>query len=343
MSSTSSIAQVPMLNGANYASWEISMKAYLRLQGIWRVVSGDIKRPSNMFNVTKTEVPTGRTIGRGDNVQQEMRIEEHVEGVTTPERKKEQAEWDRWDDMAQGAIQMRIPTDVARNVMKDTAEETWDEIYATYGSPGAAGKFALFREAITFTISDNSDPSTPISSLMSLFSRLAEVEIEFTDPIKAMIILAALPASWDSFCATILAQHDILKPSSIIPSIADEYRRRKSGNSTALTARLSGVRRPNDNTSNWNSQKKKKGKTASSGRQPSQSSQDNSSTSGNTSGNNKKKTRCGSKGGKNRQNAHESTADTSSIPVANFATAHVAHFSPNSPLIQPPAGKRKPL
>ncbi|KIK51912.1 hypothetical protein GYMLUDRAFT_180859 [Collybiopsis luxurians FD-317 M1] len=120
--------------------------------------------------------------------------------------------------------------------MKDTSEKTWDCIAKTYGRPGAAGKFTIFCKAITFTISNNVDPTGPISSLMSLFSCLAEVEVMFSDPIKAMIILAALPISWDSFCATMLAQSNDISPTDIIPSIADEYCQQKSRNASALAA-----------------------------------------------------------------------------------------------------------
>ncbi|KIK56082.1 hypothetical protein GYMLUDRAFT_248079 [Collybiopsis luxurians FD-317 M1] len=219
MSSTSAITQVPMLNNANYPTWEISMKAFLCLQG-----------PNGEGSVEQTE------------------------NITTAEQCKEQAEWDCFDD-----------------ITLDTSEETWDEIYETYGKPGAAGKFTIFCKAITFTISNNSDPISPISSLMGLFSCLADEDIQFTDPIKAMIILAALPSIWDSFCATILAQSTVLIPAKIIPSIADEHCQQKSSNSLALATQITWVQQPNDNTSNWHTQKKPKGpKNAPNGQQPSQ-------------------------------------------------------------------------
>ncbi|KIK54584.1 hypothetical protein GYMLUDRAFT_249310 [Collybiopsis luxurians FD-317 M1] len=211
--STSTITQVPMFNGSNYPTWEVSMKAYLCLQGVWQIVSGENKQLADTYTETTC------TVGTGENAQSQT----FTTNTTSDEQHKEQTEWDQYDDMAQGAIQMHLPTDISLTVMKETSEKTWDCIAKTYGRPGAAGKFAIFCEAITFTISDNVDLTGPIFSLMSLFSCLAGVEVTFSDPIKAMIILAALLISWDLFCATMLVQSNDISPTDIIPSIADEY------------------------------------------------------------------------------------------------------------------------
>ncbi|KAF5379262.1 hypothetical protein D9757_010704 [Collybiopsis confluens] len=263
----------------------VLMKAYLRLQGVWRITSGDYTIPAR----TTSTNAAGVTVDS-----------------TSEEVKKEIRDWQRYDDMAQGAIQMRLPNNIARVIMDDTSKETWDTIKAQYGTTGSAGKFAIFRQAISFTIFDNTNPTTPIANLMGLFSRLDELQVDFSDAIQAMIILAALPPSWDSFCATMLAGTAGLSPALLIPSISDEYRHRQSGSN--------GKKQRNEGASN--------------------NGQQTSNDASGSGQSNKHKTRRGKgKGGKGKGkpgvHAHASEVDAinsasanNAIPVASFATAH---------------------
>ena len=62
---------IPILNGTNYQEWESQMKEYLQSQGLWRVANGMVTCP-------------------------------------TDDQPVEQAKWDISDNMAQGALTLRI-------------------------------------------------------------------------------------------------------------------------------------------------------------------------------------------------------------------------------------------
>ncbi|KAF5392084.1 hypothetical protein D9757_003375 [Collybiopsis confluens] len=265
MSSTSAITQIPMFNGANWASWEVSMKTYLRLQGVWRITSGDYPISARTTSTNAAGVSVDST---SEKVKKEIRS---------------------------------------------------DAIKAQYGTTGSAGKFAIFREAILFTISDNTDP----------FSCLDEFQVDFSDAIQAMIILAALPPSWDSFCATMLAGTASLFLALLISSISDEYCRCQSGSASTLVARITGIKRPGNN--NWNNQCQGNGKKQKNER-ASNNGQQTSNGASDSGQSNKHKTRRGKgKGGKGKPGIHahalevnaiNSASANNAILVAPFATAH---------------------
>ncbi|KIK61077.1 hypothetical protein GYMLUDRAFT_243757 [Collybiopsis luxurians FD-317 M1] len=113
----------------------------------------------------------------------------------------------------------------------------------------------------------------------------------------------------------------------------------ESRNASALAAQISGIQCPNDNTSNWNSQKRPRGTKGSQG---APSGQQTSPENPSSNGKNPKRTCRGGKGGKrnknNQQNVHESTTNNTPTPITNFATAHISTIPSTSPLINPPVG-----
>ncbi len=238
----------------------------------------------------------------------------------TEARKKDIEEWENSNDAANGAIALRLPEQIRSNIMRPTAKETWEAIEAQYGTSGAAGLYGIFRDAITFEISGESDTAMPIASLASLFNRLAASGLVISESVKAMILLAALPRSWDGLAMTILAQYDAknINFNDIVPVIQDEYRRRHPSPSTSLASRMSGFKRPNNQGGNyWNNQKKRKGDSSQQGQNLNNSSGHNGNNS------EKKKTRRGKGKGKGKPHAHESAPQPPSS-VASFATAHIA-------------------
>ena len=53
----SSIATyVPVLNGNNYCEWESQMTAFLRSQGLWRIVNGTFTQPEDMDTRNKWDM-----------------------------------------------------------------------------------------------------------------------------------------------------------------------------------------------------------------------------------------------------------------------------------------------
>ena len=53
--SSHSMPNFTKLNASNYPTWSGEMQAYLRSQGVWRIVSGDSKQPTLSSTPTDTQ------------------------------------------------------------------------------------------------------------------------------------------------------------------------------------------------------------------------------------------------------------------------------------------------
>ncbi|KAJ4482449.1 hypothetical protein J3R30DRAFT_3854922 [Lentinula aciculospora] len=150
----------------------------------------------------------------------------------------------------QTGVKQIVSVDARHAVLEFRSEAsfvaTWNEFRKQYGSPGAAGMFGIFEEAVSFEMNANADPTLSIASLCLLFNCLTESGLILTDSIQAMIFLAAIPDSWDGLAMTVLAQYNAqdLTVNAIAPTIMDEYSCRvaKKNSESSLAARLSGVK-----------------------------------------------------------------------------------------------------
>ncbi|KAF9248150.1 hypothetical protein L218DRAFT_888117, partial [Marasmius fiardii PR-910] len=138
----------------------------------------------------------------------------------------------------------------------ETAKEVYETLKAHYRTPGTAAIFTDFKDAIHFEMADNVDPTSSLTSLLSMFSPLDTMGLSLPNSVKCMIIIAALPRAWDGMAANILANYTLrdMNLDNIISIIIDEYKRRNPPAST-LSSRISGVKRHNKNP-NWSNQKK---------------------------------------------------------------------------------------
>jgi hypothetical protein len=135
----STITAVPMLSGSNYPEWSTAMQAYLQLQKLWGVVTGQQPCPLRQYrDATESELAREPLVLRVD--------------ITSSDHQKEIDEWSNLDDSAIGAIMLRIPNNMRSSVKRDFSMELWKKVEEVYGTPGAAGVYGIFKEAILFTI-----------------------------------------------------------------------------------------------------------------------------------------------------------------------------------------------
>ncbi|EEB90348.1 hypothetical protein MPER_11455 [Moniliophthora perniciosa FA553] len=97
-----------------------------------------------------------------------------------------------------------------------------------------------------------------MTSLQSLFSKLDDLGLKLAESVKCMILLAALPKSWENLAASILANKTLetIKLDPIVGIIREEFARRHQSE-TGLISRISGVKRKGNNP-NWSEQKQAK-------------------------------------------------------------------------------------
>ena len=105
--SSSVTTYVPILNGSNYQEWESQMTAFLRSQGLWRIING---------------------------------MATHPDETTSPDAANK---WDVSDDMAQGQITLRLDPTI-HNQVGATSTATWTNLAMAFGTTGVSKIFGDF-------------------------------------------------------------------------------------------------------------------------------------------------------------------------------------------------------
>jgi hypothetical protein len=130
---------VPILNGANYNIWKLKMKAYLQSKEIWSVTSGNWESP-NKYIQEEVEIPESK--GKDGKVIPASKVMQDKLDQINPEW----CQWDTADDKAMGSMSLRMAPSPL-NLVKDSAEDTWNSIAAQFGGAGAAGIFVDYKAA----------------------------------------------------------------------------------------------------------------------------------------------------------------------------------------------------
>ncbi|KIK73231.1 hypothetical protein PAXRUDRAFT_21090 [Paxillus rubicundulus Ve08.2h10] len=122
------------------------------------------------------------------------------------------------------------------------ARRTWDALNARFRVIGTAGVFSNFSTAVKFKIHDRDNVPAKLGELDGLFSRITALNL--AENLRAMIMLSALPDSWDQLASTLLGTIPLadLTPATIIPRIHEESARRKEHSSSN---RLNVIKRNN--------------------------------------------------------------------------------------------------
>src|SRR3978361_377878 len=213
---------VPVLDGSNWLSWSENMTSYLKSQGLWQIVAGNVTWPA--------DPPTGSTL-TAVQIQQRLTYTD-------------------LDDRAMGLIQLRLTPSIHQTLTRpDRSEQVWDNLEETYGKRSAPQIFSMFKQAIEFKISPQSDPSPQILRLDTLFERLTTEQVELPAFVQAMTLLNAITQSWDNIASTLLQTHDTdtLTFKIIRDQVNSEWHRRHAGPSNNAT-KTSAVKRTGDDT-----------------------------------------------------------------------------------------------
>jgi len=102
---------------------------------------------------------------------------------------------------------------LAHNILmhgKENAESIWNYLCNKYGSPGPASVFADYQHTRHFQISGNSNPAPQIAELDTLYTRLKRNKCNILSLIHAMMLLSAIPQSWDNLATSILTSQTLL-------------------------------------------------------------------------------------------------------------------------------------
>ena len=172
-------------------------------------------------------------------------------------------------------IRLTLSRLVAHNVIKENT--TIDLIKALSGmceNTSANNKVHLMKKLFNLKMAENASVAQHLNEFNTITNQLSYIEIDFDDEIRALIVLASLPNSWDAMRMTISNStgKEKLKYNDIRDLIlAEEIRRRDagetSGSSSAINLKTRGRGnnrnsnrgRSKSRNSNWNRSKSRSG------------------------------------------------------------------------------------
>ncbi len=189
-SSSSSMSIVPILNGSNWLVFERLMTAYLNSQGLGLHIDPKLRWP---ITLSESQLVTL-----------------HNPATDKKEREPLKEIYDEWVDFkehnlkAKGYITLKISAGLQGLVTESkNAEVLWKDLKDKFGKQGLAATFALYRQIVDWKLKENSNPLTQVPHLVDLINRVTNEGITLTDKMQIMMVLHALPQSWDSFVSNI--------------------------------------------------------------------------------------------------------------------------------------------
>ena len=139
-------------------------------------------------------------------------------------------DWTLLDRQVLGVIRLSLSRSVAFNVVNEkTTGGIMSVLSGMYEKPSANNKVHLMKKLFNLKMSENSAVAEHLNNFNTIISQLSTVEINFDDEVRALIVLASLPNSWEAMRTTVSnsAGKDKLKYADIRDLILNEEIRRK--------------------------------------------------------------------------------------------------------------------
>ena len=189
-SNNNATSLVPILDGTNYRTWAVAMKAYIMSTGMWAYAKGDVEYPN---------FPVGED-GKAVKITDERRNQIRAA----------QADFDKQDGIVLGQIMLRLHLTVQQAYIgASTAHGLWSGLEKDYGKSTAATVFKDFKDCLGGQIYENTNPTAYFNYLFAAFGRMKAADIEVPNPLQAMIALAALSKKWEMLVTIIVGDNDI--------------------------------------------------------------------------------------------------------------------------------------
>ena len=179
------------LNGENYDTWKIHMRAILKKNDLWDYVTGDIPRP---------------------------------ESDTT-----ELTKWKKSDGKAESDILLAIsPSELIALDGVESSKEIWDKLKLLYQSSGPARKASLLKKLVLTRMQEEDDLKKHLGEFFDTVKKLKEINLVVIDELLAILLLYSLPDSF-SMLRTAMESQDELPSTEILKiKIIENYEGRKS-------------------------------------------------------------------------------------------------------------------
>jgi hypothetical protein len=209
-----------------------------------------------------------------------MQIEDYLYGMNLhlpllgekPDSMKDD-EWALLDRQVLGVVRSTLSRTVVRNIVKEkTTAGLMAALSSMYEKPSAIKKVHLMKKLVNLKMAEGTPVAQHLNEFNTITNQLSSMEINFDDEIRALIVLASLPNSWEAMRMVVSnsAGKSILRYEDIRDLILNEEVRRRHRGETlssgfALNLETSG--RGQEKNSSRSRSKSRKGRSKSGSRQ----------------------------------------------------------------------------
>ena len=140
-----------------------------------------------------------------------MQIEDYLYGKklhlpllgTKPQAIKVE-KWALLNRQVLGVIRLTLSRSVAHNVVKEkTTADLMKALSSMYEKPLVNNKVHLMKKLFNLKIVENASVAQYLNEFNTITNQLSSIEIDFDDEIRALIVLASLPNSWEAMRMTV--------------------------------------------------------------------------------------------------------------------------------------------
>ena len=170
-------------------------------------------------------------------------------------------EWTLFDRQVLGVIRLTLSRSIAHNIVKKkTTVDLIKALSGMYEKSSANNKVHLMKKLFNLKMVENASVAQHLNEFNTITNQLSSVEIDFDDEIRALIVLASLPNSWEVMKMTISNSigKEKLKYNDIRDLVlANEIRRRDASETLGFGFALNLETRGRGNDRNSNRGKSK--------------------------------------------------------------------------------------
>lgn len=183
----------PLKSPENYPTWSIQLQDILTEANLWPIVSGETPRPPAATDGTTTA---------SDN-------------------------WNTKDKKALTAIRTRVSSAMITYVINaTTSRQAWDSLKSVFDVQGPIAIIIERRRLFRYAIPEGSDMEEHLRILRTCSEKLSLLQSPVPDDEFKLVLLTALPESWDPFVASITIA--TTTSTQLIGRILQEDARRRS-------------------------------------------------------------------------------------------------------------------
>ena len=135
-----------------------------------------------------------------------MQVEDYLYGrqlhlplLGTKSEAMKAEKWVLLDRKVLRVIRLTLSRSVAHNVVKEkTTADLMKTLSGMYEKPSANNNVHLMKKLFNLKMAENASIAQHLNKFNTITNQLSSVEIDFNDEIRALIVLASLPNSWEA-------------------------------------------------------------------------------------------------------------------------------------------------